>query len=131
MQKLNDIADLVGTYRLQSFQIHRKDGTTSPWAENAHGTLLYGADGSMSVAINGAPVEAGLKGEALLAKFLFYSGTYQVADGVVRHHVTEATDPQRIGKAMVREARWLAPGELELSATADYGRSVLVWKRSR
>lgn len=130
VDKPGSTREVAGTYRLLSFEIHQKDGIVRQWSAQVHGTLIYSAEGTMAVSINGdRRAASNHPAEGLLASILSYAGTYSVENGVIRHQVTEASDPERIGKEMVRDARWVSNDELELAGSGDFGRAVLIWKR--
>ena len=130
-------ADLVGTYTLDSFEIEDPDGIRKAWRTNARGLLIYTDDGHMSVAINSDidPAALELGGEqshfeAVLDSILFYAGRFQVEDGsLVRHYVAQASNPDRIGKELIRYADWDS-GRLKLTTPNEsFGRAILVWRR--
>ncbi len=128
---------LVGTFTLDSFLIESPDGDQKPWGTNARGLLIYSADGYMSVAIN-SDITANDAGsastpssiEAIFDSILFYSGRYQLEGGnLIRHHVINASNPDRIGKELLRFADWDS-GCLKLATPSEsFGRALLVWRR--
>lgn len=119
-----------GTWTLESFDIENKQGVRSPWGTNTRGLLIYSPSGHMSVSIN-KDIEPSDDGEAAdtLDSILFYSGTYAIEDAIIRHQVTNASNPARIGKEMIRHAS--LDGDL-LSLTTpqeSFGRAILVWRK--
>ncbi len=119
-----------GAWNLISFEIENPEGQRSPWGKNTHGLLLYSASGHMSVSIN-KDFESSDEGESAdtLDSILFYSGTYVVEGDVIRHQVTEASNPKRIGKEMIRHAQ-LKGDALDLTTPIEsFGRAILVWKK--
>ena len=119
---------LIGRWQLTSFTLS-KDGVTQPWRDGVTGTLIYTAEGGMSVAINSHLYP----GDDLFDSILFYSGTWSSdADqaGLIRvhHHIDNATDLSNIGKTLTRHVV-LSGDDLELSATGDFGRASVTWKR--
>jgi len=126
---------LHGTWTLLSFEIENLEGIKKPWGNAAHGLLIYAPSGHMSVSINKAvehdPEQT--ESENLFDSILFYSGTYLVNAGsepnLIRHQVTQASNPARIGKEMLRYAT-LSGDELELATPQEsFGRGILRWKR--
>ena len=121
---------VAGTWRLDSFEIESKEGVRSPWGSNAHGLLIYSASGHMSVSINKDVVkESSNELEDLFDSILFYAGTYQVEGNLIRHQVTQASNPSRIGREMLRYAEF--NGDLITLTTPQesFGRAILVWRR--
>ena len=91
---------LIGSWTLESFAIESPEGKRSDWGNNVHGLLIYALSGHMSVSIN-KDVENDPDQSAeqnLFDSILFYSGTYQVEGNLIRHQVTQASNPARIGK---------------------------------
>lgn len=127
----------IGTWELISFEIEDLEGNRKPWGKNTHGLLIYTPTGHMSVSIN-KEIELSGEGEAqdIFNSTLFYAGTYSINQGdevFVRHHVTEASNPSRIGKEMLRHMRFFTDsGEntLELSSPKEsFGRGIIIWKK--
>jgi hypothetical protein len=89
----------------------------------------------MSVSINkdveapaaGAGPEAEI--EALFDSILFYSGTYQMDGGLIRHQVTQASNPARIGKEMLRYTEWANDCLVLTTPKESFGRAILVWRK--
>lgn len=107
--------DLVGTWRLRSWQNVASDGSAvDPFGEKPVGYLFYNHDGYMSVEImaahrapyhdadplGGTPQE---RSEAIRT-YLSYSGPFEVLadqDAVI-HHIEVCSYPNWIGNAQVR-----------------------------
>ena len=124
--------EIIGAYKLKSFQIETLDGEVHPWGEEAHGLLIYTESGHMSVSINrkfqNNPDQH--DAENLFDSILFYAGTYTIEGNLIRHHVTEATSPSRINREMLRYAEW-KDGALHLATPEEpFGRAVLVWTKA-
>ena len=126
-----DIAkELQGTWTLERFDIEPNEGAIRPWGKSTHGLLIYSSSGHMSVSIN-KDVERESENEAedLFDSILFYAGTYKVEGNTIRHLVTEASNPARIGKEMIRYAE-LSNGQVTLTTPMEsFGRAILVWKK--
>jgi Lipocalin-like domain len=145
--------DLVGTWRLVSWQSHRSDGTTvAPFGgAPATGLIVYTADGFVSATLMqvdraslGRPVRtsadvaeaAGEEVEAAFKGYMAYCGTYSVADDgqTVTHHLECALYPDWVGTDLVRFGT-LEDGRLtlrtppvEVDGTEQHGE--LVWERA-
>lgn len=122
--------DVVGTWVLESFEIENPQKEKRQWGANSQGLLIYTDNGYMSVSIN-KTVEAksNLEAQNLFDSILFYSGTYLVDGSTVRHKVTQASNPSRIGKEMLRFAE-LSEGILTLSSPEEsFGRAILKWRK--
>ena len=123
---------LPGTYILDSFEIEDLEGVRTPWGVNTRGLLIYTADGYMSVSIN-KNAEAAQAGdaefEAIFDSILFYSGTYQVDGDLIRHQVTQASNPARIGREMPRYASWVGPCVTLATPKESFGRAILIWRK--
>lgn len=59
---------------------------------------------------------------------LFYAGTFEVDGNKVIHHVTNASDINRVGKDMIREVI-LENDKLILIAKGDFGLTTLSWRK--
>ncbi|MEN9723351.1 MAG: hypothetical protein RJB38_1337 [Pseudomonadota bacterium] len=123
------LEQVYGTWRLVRFDLEDLEGQLRPWGTNTHGLLIYSPSGYMSVSIN-KDIEPSEDGEYsdTLDSILFYSGTYAADGDIIKHQVTEASNPNRIGKEMIRYAK--RDGELLELATPkeSFGRAILVWK---
>src|SRR5690349_917977 len=100
-------ADICGSWALESFEIESPEKKVASWGREAKGLLIYADTGHMSVSINKA-VESDpdqTESENLFDSILFYSGTYQLNGELIRHQVTNASNPSRIGKEMLRYAK--------------------------
>lgn len=65
----------------------------------------------------------------IFGSILFYSGTYAVEGDVITHKVTEASNPQRIGKDMIRYAKTEGTRVTLSSPKESFGTAHLVWQR--
>lgn len=125
---------LIGTWQLVTFEMEDLEGSRMPWGKDTHGQLIYTSTGHMSVSIN-KTLEPSGNGEAqdIYDSTLFYSGTYSIKDGFIRHQVAQASNPSRIGKEMLRHIRFFcdSSGEyIELSSPREsFGRGIVTWKR--
>jgi hypothetical protein len=124
---------IFGSWGLASFEIENLEGQRSPWGTNARGLLIYAPTGHMSVSIN-KDVEndsSQSESENLFDSILFYSGTFSMEGNLIRHEVTNASNPARIGKEMLRYATMSSDGNrVELATPKEsFGRAILVWKR--
>jgi hypothetical protein len=125
---------IVGTWTLDSFEL--EDAETRkrrPWGQDVHGLLIYAPTGHMSVSINKSvendPEQSDC--ENRFDSVLFYSGTYQAKGKTITHQVTEASNPDRIGREMIRYAEW-SNGLLELITPVEsWGRAILRWKKAQ
>ena len=121
---------VIGVWTLEAFTIFPKEGGSWPWGEGLRGLLIYTESGHVSVSINRnfLPKSGNAEKDAL-GSVLFYAGTYSVEGNVIRHQVTQATNPDRIGREMIRFAT-LENTTLKL-ATPDeaFGKAELVWRK--
>lgn len=121
---------ISGTWALERFNIIEPTGKICPWGHNTTGLLLYTSDGYMSVSINRAvdPIESNSPKD-LFNSILFYAGTYSIIENIISHKVSNASNPSRIGKEMIRHAN-LKEGLLELKSPVEsFGQAVLVWRK--
>lgn len=120
----------IGTYKLESFEIEENSGHRRPWGKDVHGLLIYTADGYMSVSINKAvETKSDNDSKNIFDSILFYSGTYQVDDDMITHQVTQASNPQRIGKTLLRYASVEGDKVTLSSPKESFGIAHLAWKR--
>lgn len=129
MKKIST-ADVAGTWTLESFEIEDTAKKVNPWGRDTHGLLIYADTGHMSVSINKAvEKDSDNELETLFDSILFYSGTYELDGATIRHQVTNASNPARIGREMIRYAE-LSDGVLTLSTPQEsFGRAILKWRR--
>ena len=85
--------DVVGTWRLVSYEAASKDNVIYPMGKDAIGVLDYSADGKVSVHI---------MGEGYFA----YYGDYRVdeAASTITHHLEMASQPSFVGASNLRRA---------------------------
>jgi hypothetical protein len=67
----------------------------------------------------------------VLDSILFYAGTYQVDGSTIRHQVTNASSPARIGKEMIRHATLEGDVLTLVTPQESFGRAILRWRRIR
>ena len=121
---------IIGTWTLDSFQIEPLEGVKRSWGNGIHGLLIYAATGHMSVSINKDVVkESESELEDLFDSILFYAGTYTVEGNLIRHQVTEASNPTRIGKEMLRYAETQGNTITLTTPKESFGRAILVWRK--
>ena len=121
---------IQGTWLLDAFEIVEKGAAARNWGTNTHGLLIYAPSGYMSVSIN-KDVSAGSSNEFenLFDSILFYSGSYEVEGDLIRHQVTEASSPGRIGREMLRYAKFDATRLVLKTPEESWGHAILTWKR--
>jgi Lipocalin-like domain len=120
--------DIIGSWSLESFEIKRPTGDIEKWGSNPQGLLIYADDGKMSVAINSQISAEEKDPAAILKSVLFYSGDFEVSGSRIIHHVTQATDPQRIGKELIRDAT-LNDTLLTLTGSGGFGTAIVRWRK--
>lgn len=132
---------LVGTWKLESFELQMPDGATiHPYGEQVSGYIAYTPEGVMSAAFQSADRGAG--GDPDLSKaetathwdsFMAYSGPYRVEGDRILHDVEVSSLAIWIGTI---QERWfkidgdrltLVTTPLAVGETAPVGR--LVWRR--
>ena len=122
--------EIIGSWALERFDIEEPSKNVRPWGKNATGLLIYTADGYMSVSIN-RDVENKSDQEAknIFDSILFYSGTFAAETEIIRHKVTNASSPTRIGKEMIRYAT-LDGDRLTLKSPVEsFGQAILIWRK--
>jgi hypothetical protein len=125
------LTDLTSSWKLKSFIIEPQDGQKRDWGYNITGLLIYDPSGYMSVSINkdveNDPEEN--EHQNLFDSILFYSGTYQLEGSTIKHQVTQASNPARIGREMIRYAN-LEGSTLTLTTPQEaFGRAILIWEK--
>lgn len=121
--------NILGTWELVRFEITSNDGVVKAWGPNPRGQLIYTDDGHMSVSINRDPQPAESEAQSILNSILFYAGTYSVNGNVIQHAVTLASNPDRVGREMIRHAEFHGD-EIHLKTPKEsYGTANLVWRR--
>jgi hypothetical protein len=122
--------NIQGAWLLESFQIEDLDKKASPWGNGAHGLLIYTDSGHMSVSINRElAAKFTVEAENIFDSILFYSGTYQIEGATITHQVTNASNPKRIGKQMLRYAELEGDLLTLASPQESFGRAILKWRR--
>lgn len=121
---------IVGTWLLESFLIESKQNEKRDWGANVHGLLIYAPSGHMSVSINkDVEKKSTVDAQNYFDSILFYSGTFSVDGEIVKHQVTEASNPNRIGKEQIRFAK-LENDLLTLTSPDEsFGRAILTWRK--
>jgi len=121
---------LVGSWSLVSFEIEDNEKKITSWGKDAHGLLIYADSGRMSVSIN-KTVENDSENEMenIFDSILFYSGTYKIEGNLIKHQVTEASNPTRIGREMLRYAEFIGDTVRLVTPQESFGRAILVWKK--
>ncbi len=130
MKEQNKITEsaLQGTWELLEFKITQPDGVEKNWGPKPNGIIIYDKSGRMSTSINSG-VTADNPNDNF-KNILFYAGTYTIAGpNKILHTVTNASDPERIGKTLVRNAEIINDNQLCLTATGDYGQAYLLFKK--
>lgn len=122
--------NIVGTWELQSFEIEDLQGNRRSWGNGTQGLLLYTNSGHMSVSINkNVEKKSDIDAQNIFDSILFYSGSYSVEGNIIKHQVTQASNPARIGKEMIRYAE-LNEDVLTLESPKEsFGKAILKWKR--
>ena len=121
---------LVGAWTLEAFDIEKTSGDKAPWGKNVQGLLIYTESGHVSVSINrDVNEETQNADKAVLDSLLFYAGTYSIDGETINHKVTLASNPSRVGRDMIRYAKF-EDDKVTLSTPQEsYGRAILVWRR--
>ena len=106
---------LVGAWRLVSWEARAGGQTNFPFGADARGLLIYTSTGRMSVFLSqsnrkrfaGAEAKAGSPEEKVAAfdSCFAYSGIFEVADGRVIHRLDHCTFPNWVGTEQVRFMR--------------------------
>ena len=122
--------NVTGTWELQSFEIEDLQGNRRSWGNGTQGLLLYTNSGHMSVSINkNVEKKSDNDTQNIFDSILFYSGSYSVEGNIIKHQVTQASSPARIGKEMIRYAE-LNEDVLTLESPKEsFGKAILKWKR--
>jgi hypothetical protein len=138
---MQDASALIGSWKLDSFELRSTDGITShPYGRDLRGYLFYNADGYMSAAfMNG---ERGHSGDADLSKaaltssydqFMAYTGPFEVRGDKITHFVEVSSLELWVGSV---QERWfkidgdrleLLTAPLAVGSDAPVAR--LVWHR--
>lgn len=122
--------EVLGTWKLLSFEIEDLQGNRHSWGNDAQGLLIYTYGGHMSVSINKAlEKKSDNDAQNIFDSILFYSGTYSADGKTIKHQVTQASNPARIGKEMLRYAE-LNDDVLTLESPKEsFGKAILKWKK--
>lgn len=121
---------IVGTWLLERFLIESPQKEQRDWGSNSQGLLIYTSSGHMSVSINrDVEKKSAIEAQNYFDSILFYSGTFSVDGEIVKHQVTQASNPTRIGKELVRFAK-LEKDLLTLTSPDEsFGRAILTWRK--
>lgn len=121
---------ITGAWTLQSFEIDDLQGNCRPWGQGAQGLLIYTKSGHMSVSINkNVEKKSAIESQNIYDSILFYSGTYTVDGKEIKHQVTQASNPARIGKVMIRYAELNGDILTLESPKESFGKAILKWKK--
>lgn len=121
---------IVGAWLLESFLIESPQGETRNWGANSQGLLLYTDSGHMSVSINkDVENKSAVEAQNFFDSILFYSGTYAVDGQTIKHKVTQASNPNRIGKELLRFATLEGSLLTLVSPVESFGKAILKWRK--
>ena len=138
-------ADLVGTWRLVSWETVSADGVSHPMGPDALGYLTYDRGGRMFVQVmrrgrveltdDGVVDASADQLRDVLGGYLAYAGRYEVdaGEGTVTHHIECGLLPAQVGTELTR---WIeldgARLTLHLAPPAEHGPdtgSRVTWER--
>ncbi len=121
---------IIGTWLLERFLIESPQNEQRDWGRNSQGLLIYTSSGHMSVSINrDVEKKSAVEAQNYFDSILFYSGTFAVDGETVKHQVTQASNPTRIGKEQIRYAK-LEGNILTLTSPDEsFGRAILTWRK--
>lgn len=120
----------VGTWLLERFLIESPQNEQRNWGSNSQGLLIYTSSGHMSVSINkDVEKKSAVDAQNYFDSILFYSGTFSIEGETVRHQVTQASNPTRIGKEQVRFAKLENDILTLMSPDESFGRAILTWRK--
>ena len=121
---------IIGTWLLERFIIESPQGEQRNWGSNSQGMLIYTSSGHMSVGLNkDVEKKSAVEAQNYFDSILFYSGTFAIDGKTVKHQVTQASNPTRIGKEQVRFAK-LENDILTLTSPDEsFGRAILTWRK--
>jgi len=125
---------LHGAWRLEAMEHRLRDG---PWeaARPVSGRILYDAAGFVAVVIIVHQPDGGLPENPAGDECIAYSGRYELADGVVRHHVDVSFHTSWVGATQERSVE--LDGDQLVLVTAPFEsrsgprQSRLRWVRER
>lgn len=121
---------VIGACALESFLIETPQGETRNWGANTQGLLLYTDTGHMSVSINkDVENKSTVEAQNFFDSILFYSGTYFVEGATIKHKVTQASNPNRIGKELLRFVALEGDLLTLVSPPESFGRAILKWRK--
>ncbi len=121
---------VVGTWLLERFLIESTNDDRRDWGRNSKGQLIYTDNGYMSVSIN-REVESKsvIDAQNYFDSILFYSGTFSIEKDIIKHQVTNASNPTRIGNELIRYAK-LDGNVLTLTSPKEsFGTAILTWRK--
>ncbi len=119
-----------GVWKLEAFVIENLQKESRPWGQNTSGLLIYTPSGHMSVSINkSVEKKSEVESQNIFDSILFYSGTYSVEGTTVKHKVTQASNPARIGKEMLRFATLESDLLTLASPQESFGTAILKWRK--
>lgn len=122
---------ILGTWVLESFTIETAQKETKSWGQNCHGLLIYSPDGYMSVSINkDVERKSDVDAQNIYDSILFYSGTFIVEGDTIQHQVTQASNPARIGREMLRFVTFESNILVLTTPQESFGRAILKWKKT-
>jgi len=122
--------DLLGVWTLERFIVHRTNGEDFEWPGAQSGTLIYTADGYVSVAQNRVPLpDPTPEDRARVSNFYTGTWTLDAERGRVVHTPLQSSVPATIGVPAERTMALDAAGRLWLSGNGLKERVTLVWRR--
>ena len=136
---------LIGTWKLESYELRSTDRVVFPFGEDPIGYIMYNSDGYMSVTFMrserkkfvSADLEGGTAEEKVSAHdtYFSYCGRYEVFEDRILHHIEVSLYPNWIGVKQERLYKFeedelmLSTPPLVIDGKQQTAR--LVWKKVR
>lgn len=113
---------IAGRYKLVRHGLYEHSGAYTSSSAYLRGDLYYGKDGHLSIMIHFAEVPSNLK------DLLAYVGSYEIADSVVKHHISLSSIAKMNSTIEERDFR-IEGSLLYLSKHLPEGQFEAVWEK--
>lgn len=116
-----DYQKLIGTWKLNEFNVLDEKKEPKSWQGCCHGHLVYTPDGYVSACIN--RIADGIRKDSL-----YFAKVNINSNGFIEHHILESSQVERIGHTFIRFAQ-LENNCLILTGKGPSGDLKIVWQR--
>ncbi len=125
------VSELEGVWILKKSDNVGPDGKLVPYCTGVHGSIIYTAEGYVSVALNCAPQGVGKEPADISGRKFFYTGRFEFDGKVVTHKLLNASDVHLMGTNFKRKVTIVNGRTLVLSGENQGQKFSAYWEKVR